>query len=334
MEGTTTYGDINQRTAAWAATEALSHAEPVIVLNKFGQMKPIPKNKADSVKFRRPVPFSPITVPLQEGVTPTAQRMSYEDVPAQLKQYGKPIEITDKVIDTSEDPVLRDSMMLAGEQAGASIEAVTWGVIRAGLSVFRANGSLRSSINTPVSLNKLRAVVRFLKAQKGLKITQVLDSSPKFSTFSVEAAYIAFCHTNVESDLRNVPGFKPVADYGSRQTVSPQEIGTIEEIRFVSSPDLSAFPDEGGAKSGSGTEMVSTSGVNADVYPIVVIAREAYGCVPLKGAGAITPMVVNPKPSAADPMAQRGYVSWKTYFTAVILNELWIARLEVAATYL
>jgi hypothetical protein len=33
-------------------------------------------------------------------------------------------------------------------------------------------------------------------------------------------------------------------------------------------------------------------------------------------------------------MAQRNYVSWKTYFAAAILNEMWMARLEVAATAL
>jgi len=46
---TTTYGSISQRTAAWAATEMLQHAEPILVLSKFGQSKPLPKNKADTV---------------------------------------------------------------------------------------------------------------------------------------------------------------------------------------------------------------------------------------------------------------------------------------------
>ena len=55
---TTTYGDISQRTAAYAAVEMLSHAEPILVLSKFGQSKPLPKNKADNVKFRRPIPFA------------------------------------------------------------------------------------------------------------------------------------------------------------------------------------------------------------------------------------------------------------------------------------
>ena len=133
--GTTTYGDINQRTAAWAATEMLRHAEPVLVLTKFGSSKPMPKNKSETVKFRRPIPFSAATTPLQEGVTPTAQKMQYEDVQATMQQYGRPIEITDYVNDLAEDPVLKDASMLAGEQQALTQEMVIWGVVKAGTSV-------------------------------------------------------------------------------------------------------------------------------------------------------------------------------------------------------
>jgi hypothetical protein len=61
----TNYGTISQRTAAYVAREMLAHAEPVIVLQKLAQTKPIPQNTADTVKFRRPVPFSANTVPLR-----------------------------------------------------------------------------------------------------------------------------------------------------------------------------------------------------------------------------------------------------------------------------
>jgi N4-gp56 family major capsid protein len=60
----TNYGTISQRTAAYVAREMLKHAEPVIVLQKLAQTKPIPMNTADTMKFRRPVPFSANTVPI------------------------------------------------------------------------------------------------------------------------------------------------------------------------------------------------------------------------------------------------------------------------------
>lgn len=327
----TTYGDINQRTAAWAATEMLRHAEPVTVLSKFGLPKPIPKNKAQTVKFRRVVPFGPADTPLVEGVTPSSQKMAYEDVPVTLKQYGRPIEITDVVEDLAEDPVLKDASAAAGEQAGLTIEMVTYGVLKAGTNVFYGNGASRAAVNTPFTLSRQRAVARALKRQKAAKITAIVDGSPHFRTAPVEASYIAVAHTDLESDLRNLAGFVPVAQYGSRRPVCAEEVGAIEDVRYVLSPELVPWADAGGAAG----NMVSTSGTNADVYPILIFGKDAYGACPLKGAGAITPIVLSPgKADKSDPLGQRGYVSWKTYFAAVILNQSWMARLEVAVTAL
>jgi N4-gp56 family major capsid protein len=310
----------------------LSHAAPTIVLGKFGMTKEMPKNKADTVTFRRPVPFSAATTPLTEGVTPTAQQMSYEDVSVTLAQYGAVTEITDVVADLSEDPVLRDASMLSGEQAGDTLEQVTYGVIKAGTNVYYANGSARSDVNTAISLPLQRKVTRALKAQKAKKITRILDGSVKYSTRPVEAAYVAVAHTNLEADIRNMAGFIPTAEYGSRQVLCPEEIGSVEDVRYVLSPDLDAWEDAGGAAGGN---FVSNGGTNADVYPVIYLGREAYATVPLKGKQAITPKVLNPgTPRGGDPLGQKGTVGWITYFAAVILNQTWMVRLEVAASEL
>jgi N4-gp56 family major capsid protein len=57
-------------------------------------------------------------------------------------------------------------------------------------------------------------VTTALNRQNAKKISQVVASNPDYNTKSVEAAYMAVCHPDVESDLRNITGFKPVADYG------------------------------------------------------------------------------------------------------------------------
>jgi len=327
---TTTYGSISQRTAAWAATEMLAHAEPILVLSKFGQSKPLPKNKADTVKFRRPVPFAVVDTPLTEGTTPTAQQMNYEDVEVQIKQWGAWVEITDVVSDLAEDPVLSDASMLCGEQAAETVEVQTWGAIRAGTNVVYANGASRADVNTAISLNKQRTVTRALKAQRAKKVTQMVGGSPNYSTEPVDAAFIAFAHTDLEADIRDMTGFVPTEKYGSMKAL-PYEIGKVEDVRYVLSPVLDSFADAGGTTS----TMVSTTGTNADVYPVVYIAKDSYGLIPLKGKGAVTPKVLNPDtPRGGDPLGQRGSVGWKTYFVAKVLNEAWMVRLETAATEL
>ena len=57
--------------------------------------------------------------------------------------------------------------------------------------------------------------------------------------------------------------------------------------------------------------------------------------IALARALAVEPTVLRPGvKDKADPLGQRGYVGWKTWFAAVILNQVWMARLECAVTSL
>lgn len=328
------YGDINQRTAAWAATEMLEHARPIIVLSDYCQAKPMPKNKAEQVKFRRPIPYVVSTVQITEGVTPTSHKTSYVDVSVTMGQYGDVAEITDRIDDLSEDPVLRDMSMLSGEQAAETIEMVTWGVIKGGTNVVYAAtaNTARNQVATPLSLSAQRTSSRFLKSQRGMKITQKMNSSVQYGQESVDAAYIVFGHTDADSDVRDLPGFIPTEKYGSMKAL-PYEIGKVEDVRYILTPLLDPFLGAGAAVGTTG--MLSVGGVSVDVYPMIMIAKYAYGCVPLRGSGAIHPSVINPNtPSAADVLGQRGFVGWKTWFAAVVLNQAWMVRMEVGVSEL
>jgi len=325
---TTKFGDIGNRTAGYVSAAMLKHAEPVMVLQKLGQSRPIPKNSTRTIKFRRPVPFTVSTVPLQEGVTPSASAFSYADVEATLKQYGRSVEISDLVTDNSEDPVLKDVSMLLGEDAGLTYEKITYNAVKGGTNVFYSVGSARTSVNGVITLTKQRAVTRSLKANKAKKLTKILSAGINIATSPIEASYVAVAHTDCESDIRGLAGFEPVAKYSRFTPICPEEIGAVEDVRYVLSPELESWPDAGDT-AGS---MTSTTGTDADVYPVLFFGAEAFGLVPLKGENAMTPMIVNAKPTDSDPLAQRGHAGWKGQFAALILNQTWMARLEVAVT--
>ena len=329
-QGATRYGDISPRTAARVIRKMLEHQEPQLILSKMGRTEPQPANSTDSVKFRRPIPFRPSAIPLQEGVTPSPDRMAYEDVSVQLKQYGRWTEITDWVSDTHEDPVFSNAGELMADLSAATWEQIVYAAVRGGTNVFYANGATRGAVNTVITLAKIRAVVRALKAQKAKKITKILAAGPDYSTKAVEAAFVAVGHSNLENDIRNLAGFTKVAEYANMKPISEYEIGAVEDVRFLLSADLDPFADAGGA-AGS---MLSTTGTNADVYPILFFGQDSFGQVPLKGKSAMTPVVVQPRPANGDPLGQRGSVGFKFATAALILNELWLARLEVAATAL
>jgi N4-gp56 family major capsid protein len=315
----TAYGDISPRTAAYAAKELLRRGLPFLVIEKFGQAKPLPENSSKVIKFRRYEALSASPNTLGEGVTPAAKQLTVTDVTATLVQYGDLVTISDVVMDTHEDPVLREATDILGEQAAIMMETVRFNIIKAGTNVFYADDDgtpVRTEVVSPISLALQRRVTRALKRQFARQITSVVKSTPSFGTQAVAPAFIALCHTDCESDIRNMTGFTPTERYG---TVTPyeSEIGKVEDVRYVASTLIAPWADAG-ANKGS---MLSTSGTKADVYPILFIARDAYGIVPLKG-----------KPSDSDPLAQRGHVGWKGYQTAAILNDAWMARLEVAVT--
>jgi N4-gp56 family major capsid protein len=250
-------------------------------------------------------------------------------VSVQLKQYGKVVTITDWVMEVGEDPVLTNAAELLGENAGAVVEQIIYNAVKGGTTVLYANGSARTDVNTPITLNKQRAVIRTLKRNKARKITKIVKSTVDYGTVSVEAAFVAVAHTDLEHDIRGLTGFKPVADYGPHSsTISDHELGRVEDVRYILTPDLAPFTDAGGAKG----SMVSTTGTSADVYPVLYFGMESYAQVPLKGMNSMNPVIVPAKPCESDPLGQRNKVGYKFATAALILNESWQARLEVAAT--
>ena len=327
------YGDITPRTAGKAMPGFLMRALPYLVLEKYLDLKPLPSNSTKVAIFRRYEALEKATTPLVEGVTPVGKNMTYTDVQCTLQQYGDYVTLTDVIADTHEDPVLQEYMGITAEQAAQTLETLRYNVLKAGSNVFYANKVAgRDSVVTAISLADQRRVTRAFKRQNAAYITKKTASTPNYGTVAVRASYIGLVHPDLENDIRALAGFKDAVDYGASQAADEFEIGTVEDVRYIRSTIFESFPNAGGNK---GT-MVSTSGVKADVYPIIYLAAHAAASVPLKGKNAITaPIVRNPGTiSDSDKLGQRGHVGWKAYFGCVILNQLFISRCEVGATEL
>jgi N4-gp56 family major capsid protein len=339
------YGDISPRTAAYVVKNLLKRAVPYMVIEKFGQQYPIPLNSTRNARFRRYFLsgatgsagdgvassnfFTPLSMtPLLEGVTPQGLKLDYKDYIVQLNQYGDFIQITDVVEDTHEDPILSEATEILSESAAQTFEAIRYNVLKAGTNVFY-NPTSRVLTNGAITLALQRQITTALNRQNAKFITSIVSSNPNFRTEPVEAAYVALIHPDCETDVRSMAGFIPTKQYG---TVTPweNEIGAVERVRYLTSTVFVPFPDA--ATSSTKGVFRSTSGTYSDVYPMLFLARDAYGIVPLRGRDSLTPTVVNPKPAAGDPLGQRGSVGWKAWQAAVILQDAFMARAEVCAT--
>lgn len=325
----TKYGDITPRTAGYIAKEMLKRGLPLLVLEKFMQAVPLPKNNTLSVLFRRYESLGLALTALTEGVTPTSKKLTKTDVSVTLVQQGSLVELTDVIMDTHEDAVKNETVHLSGEEAAQTIETLRFNVLKAGTNKFYANGSARASVNTKMTTTLQKKIVRALKRQNAMTITSVVKSSPDFNTEAVLPCYVAVTHTDLENDIRDMTGFIDVKDYGHGTTPFEGEIGAVGQVRYLISNIFTAYADGGG----SAGSMVSTSGSAADVYPIIFMAKNFWAGVALKGQFAITPMVLNPGIArGGDGLGQRGSVGWKTYTNSIILNDFFGAVAEVSAT--
>ena len=326
------YGDITPRTAAYAVDKMLERAQPQLNMAKFAVLTAVPKGKTKVVKWRRYGRLAPTTTPLSEGVTPSAGNITSTDVTATLDHYGQRVQITDVIMDTHEDPVLNELSQSLGETAGQTAEMIIYNVIKAGTQVQYSNGSARNTLNTPLSANVSRKAIRQLKAQDARPLTSMVNATDGVGTVPIPPCFVCFVHPNVEMDLQNTTnfpaGFVRIQNYGTFKPLCESEIGSFENIRFVSSTLYTAL-----ANAGSATLSGMLGGTNTDVYQSVVVGKESYASVNLAASGSgLTPIVVNPKPSDSDPMGQRGHVAFKMYAAAAILNDAWMTRIEHCVT--
>lgn len=348
------YGTVASRNLIRAAQGMLEHAQPITVLGDFGTQREMPQNSTDTLVFRRTLPFGASTVGttiegtsryvgtpdvtasnfvLAEGVTPNANTISFQDVSVTLQQYGILFKYSSKVEQLYEDDIPGEMVKLTGETLAEVMEQVRYGVLKAGSTVIYANGSSRSAVNTPISLNALRKAARTLESNRARRVTSRLAPGVNFGTRAVQPSYIVFVHTDAVSDIRNLPGFTRVEEYGSFKPIHDREVGACEDFRFISSPLLKPFLAAGASVGSSG--MLSVGAANVDVYPFLVIGEDAWGQVALKGMSSIKPVVLKAsQTNHANPLGQFGYVGASTWFATVRLNEAFMARLECGVTAL
>lgn len=342
------YGDIGKNVAGWYSRMLLSHAMPVLVLERFSMTKRMPRNVTDIIEFNRPRAFAAATVPLTEGVTPPGSPFGYDKVTALLQQFGDWSGITDVVQDVAQNRVMMDMKMMQGEQIGLTRELLTYDVIKAGTNVWYGGGkSTRSSLTKGDVLDYKvqRRIIAGLRLQKAREYNRILGGSENYATYPVEGGYFGVCHTNMESQIRDLKGansnvvFRDTAEYARRKAVHAHELGTFEKVRYILSPDLNYFEGAGATPANADdtaawwTTTVSGT-AKYDVYPVLFLGREAFGCVVLRGRKAVIPMVLNPgTPRGGDQLGQRGSIGWKMWFCCVMLNEAWMARGEFTCPY-
>ena len=153
------------------------------------------------------------------------------------------------------------------------------------------------------------------------KVSEATSSSATFvlknAPTEAEAAYLSRADNPIRigDASYTIAGFDPATN-----TVTLKETASLTADAIVYSEDAGALDSE------TKTAM--------DVHSTLIFGKDAYGVVDVAGSGALQ-IIIKPHGSAGtqDPLDQRATVGAKVAaYTAVILNELWLLRIEHAVS--
>ncbi len=267
-----------------------------------------------------------------EGVTRGAESVTSRIITATPYQFDVLYTYSNDTAELYEDDIPAQEVEFAGDRIRLVRELYNYGKLKAATNGFYGGtGTATASVNGTITKNLLEKIKRDLKRYYCKPQHKALKASPSYATYPIQASYPTYCHPDMEFDIRALPDFKGVEEYGTVQPISPAEIGSAYGYRFMLSSELTYYP-AGGAAIGA-TGLKADDSTNIDVYPMIVLGQNAFKQVALRGMNAIDANHIphNVK-SKSDPGGQRGYVWAGTWHAAEITNQDWMAVAEVGAT--
>ncbi len=208
----------------------LKNVQPELVHCKFGQAKKLPEHNGKRVQFRRFTPFSAVTTPLAEGVTPDGQTLQLTSFTAQVKPYGAHVELTDEMNMTMLDDMHAATCELLSNQAADSLDIISRNELNAGLNVQYAGGN--TSRGALTASDKLT----FAEIKKAVRTLKRNNAKPFDDGY-----YIGIVHPDCVYDLTNDDQWVDVAKYQDKSKIEKYELGRINQVRFFESTNAMIF---------------------------------------------------------------------------------------------
>lgn len=334
MQVTNPYGDVKHSVAGSMAAVMLDVATAQIVTTRVAQKHVMPRKSGDTMYFRRYHKLPAVVAPLADGVNPAATQVSWEDISCVLSEYGAWVPITSKTMDMHQDDLFNIESERCGVQIVDTVELVNISVMKGGTSVSYANSVAgRSTVATGPIRGDYRKIERALWDAGAKTMTRLIKASPRVGTEPVADAFWAMMHTDCIADHEHLAGWTPVEKYADSDGRVTFERGKLGSIRFLATNNFTPWQSSGATSTtllAGGS--VQSGGASCDVYPVIIVAEDAFGTVPLAGEDRVTPKVRLPKPSANDELGRQGSVGWVLRHTAVILNQEWMERYECGVT--
>jgi len=309
----------------------LTRALPALIHGRFGQIRPLPKNKGTRINFRRFNSLAANTTPLSEGVTPTGKKLTTTDIYATVKFYGDFLTFSDVIQLTGLDATLVEGGEILGESMGLTADTLDRDVIVAGTSVRYANSVAgRSSVATAIATADVKSAVRILEGNNAKKVRTMVVAGQRIGTRPIAPGFYCIAHTDCRQDIEALAGFTKVEEYASQKNAQEEEIGSWGNVRFLLTTNAKIWLAGGVAVGATG--LVAADSTNIDVYSHLIVGQNAYATVPLQKGNIKNIIHKMGSAGTEDPLNQRATSGWKMARTAKILNDNFMNRIECGVT--
>lgn len=330
------YGELLYRSAnsgalgVKAVAKLLFDAKKRMMLMRFATNEDLAQKSGRTLQWRRYHNIDTGLNPILGDQNPSSTKLSYTNFTSTLYQYGGVADIPENMQLTHEDDLVQVASNLLSYDMFRKLETLAYYTARGGSNVIYANGvAARGSIVSTMTESDVEYAISILEENNAEEITDLVTSSPDYLTYPIQPSFVAYCHSNVATVVRNMNSFVGIEHYAGQTALIPGEIGTImNKVRVVCSNIAMPWESTGGSP---GTTLRGKSGA-AHVYPFIIFAKNAFAVSKLAGASGTKVMIKPPSPNgdSFDKLGLKGHIGYKTWFGSTILQNDYMVRIETA----
>jgi len=275
---------------------------------KYGKKTPIPKRAGATTSWRRLEMPALTTTAIVEGTTPNGIDLTINKINATVQQFGTFTKLTDFIDLVGLDPLVTEVSQMFGDHAGLTMDIIVRDIIAAGSNAQFAGAKASRAL---LVAGGVISAAEIMKARS----TMVKNNVKKIKLPNGSMGYLAFVHPDTVTQMMNLQEWKDQNTYVDTKNREEGVVGQMYGIYFMEATTAPVFTN-----GGAGTNLPGKS--------ILIIGADAYGIPDVAGSSK-PEILVYSEGNTENPMALYSTIAWKSTFTAAILNQLNILRLEI-----
>lgn len=213
--------------------------------------------------------------------------------------------------------------------------------VYSGAAVSDATVTAEGATPSIVDYDDLQRLHTILKDNRTPLQTKVIVGSRMIDTKTINSGRVMYIGSELESTVKAIldpfgnPAFVPVNQYADAGTLLNGEIGTVDQFRIVSVPEMLHWAGVGAAVAAN-PGYRETSG-NYDVFPMLVVGDASFTTIGFQTDGKTVKFKITTKMPGEktadrnDPYGETGFSSIKWYYGTLILRPERLAVVKTVA---